>query len=58
MTVAHTGEFSEAQLEILADGKAARMTGPMFPSCPLCGIRKDKLEQINMEDHVYLLRRA
>jgi hypothetical protein len=24
----------------------------MFRSCPLCGIRKDKLEQINMEDHV------
>lgn len=52
MRLAHGGKFSEVQLDVLADRNGARMTGPMFPSCPLCGIRKDELEQMNMENHV------
>ena len=52
MRLVHGGKFSEAQLDVLADRNGARMTGPMFPSCPLCGIRKEELEQVNMENHV------
>jgi CheY-like chemotaxis protein len=52
MRLAHTGKFSEAQLDVLADRTGARMTGPMFPSCPLCSIRREDLEQVSMENHV------
>lgn len=48
----HSGRFSQAQLDVLADRNGARMTGPMFPSCPLCGISKESLEGGSIESHL------
>lgn len=48
----HPGKFSEAQLDVLADRNGSRMIGPLFPSCPLCGVDKLELEEFSMENHV------
>ncbi|KAI0968935.1 hypothetical protein F4678DRAFT_441993 [Xylaria arbuscula] len=37
MKAAHVGKYTDAQLEVLAD-RNGRIFGPMFRSCPLCGI--------------------
>lgn len=39
MKTAHTGKFTDAQLAVLAD-RNGRIFGPMFKSCPLCGIEE------------------
>ncbi|KAI1427238.1 hypothetical protein F5Y12DRAFT_180747 [Xylaria sp. FL1777] len=39
MKATHTGKFTDAQLEVLAD-RNGRIFGPMFKSCPLCGIEE------------------
>jgi hypothetical protein len=44
----HRGAFTDAQLAILAE-RNARTIGPLFESCPLCGVRDVKGL---MEDHI------
>ncbi|KAI1112786.1 hypothetical protein F5Y14DRAFT_452630 [Nemania sp. NC0429] len=39
MKVAHAGKFTDTQLRVLAD-RNGRISGPMFKSCPLCGIEE------------------
>jgi hypothetical protein len=48
MNAAHPGKFTDAQLGVLAD-RNGRIVGPLFKSCPLCGI-----EEVNssIEDHI------
>ncbi|KAF4451008.1 hypothetical protein F53441_5955 [Fusarium austroafricanum] len=48
MESSHTGKFTVAQLSVLAD-RNARPNGPIFQSCPLCGI---ETTDGPMEDHV------
>ncbi|KID95966.1 hypothetical protein MAJ_08107, partial [Metarhizium majus ARSEF 297] len=54
MREAHQGAFSEPELLALAD-RNARMMGPLFPSCPLCGATEND-EKVKvagrLEDHV------
>lgn len=49
MESSHPAKFTTAQLSVLAD-RSARTTGPLFPSCPLCGI--DTTTDKSIEDHV------
>ncbi|EEU47141.1 uncharacterized protein NECHADRAFT_35737, partial [Fusarium vanettenii 77-13-4] len=48
MKTSHGGKFNEAQLGVLAD-RSGRVTGPLFTSCPLCGVEDVKG---SMEEHV------
>ncbi|KAH6877240.1 hypothetical protein B0T10DRAFT_188142 [Thelonectria olida] len=48
MKTSHPGKFTDAQLGVLAD-RNARMTGPLFASCPLCGVVE---VDGSMEDHI------
>ncbi|KAL2670015.1 hypothetical protein Neosp_014894 [[Neocosmospora] mangrovei] len=48
MKTSHGGKFNEAQLGVLAD-RSGRVTGPLFTSCPLCGVEDVK---DSMEEHV------
>lgn len=50
MEAAHAGKFNSTQLGVLAD-RNARTVGPLFKSCPLCGIEEVKGDK-TMEDHV------
>ncbi|KAH7230802.1 hypothetical protein B0J15DRAFT_575327 [Fusarium solani] len=44
----HGDKFNDAQLGVLAD-RNGRATGPLFTSCPLCGVEEVKC---SMEEHV------
>jgi hypothetical protein len=44
----HKGAFTEAQLRVLAE-RNARTAGPVFESCPLCGVEEVKGR---LEDHI------
>lgn len=49
---AHQGVFSESQILAMTE-RNARMTGPLFQSCPLCGVTKDYPTVTGrLEDHV------
>ena len=48
MRAAHPGKLTDAQLGVMAD-RNGRMVGPLFKSCPLCGIGK---VDGSMEDHI------
>ncbi|RSL82310.1 hypothetical protein CEP51_005232 [Fusarium floridanum] len=48
MKTSHGDKFNDAQLSVLAD-RSGRATGPLFTSCPLCGVN-----EVNggMEEHI------
>ncbi|KAF5009899.1 hypothetical protein FDECE_3884, partial [Fusarium decemcellulare] len=48
MKTSHPGKFTDTQLGVLAD-RNARLPGPLFKSCPLCGVEE---VDSSMEDHV------
>ncbi|RSL68855.1 hypothetical protein CEP53_002420 [Fusarium sp. AF-6] len=48
MKTSHGGKFNDAQLNVLAD-RSGRATGPLFTSCPLCGVEEVKG---GMEEHI------
>ncbi|UPK97020.1 hypothetical protein LCI18_007955 [Fusarium solani-melongenae] len=48
MKTSHGGKFNDAQLGVLAD-RSGRAVGPLFTSCPLCGVEDVKG---GMEEHV------
>ncbi|KAJ4316001.1 hypothetical protein N0V84_008065 [Fusarium piperis] len=48
MKTSHGDKFNDAQLGVLGD-RNGRATGPLFTSCPLCGVEEAKG---SMEDHV------
>lgn len=49
---AHAGAFSDTQILVMAE-RNARMMGPLFQSCPLCGVTKDHPTVTGrLEDHV------
>ncbi|KAI1636334.1 hypothetical protein F4809DRAFT_650603 [Biscogniauxia mediterranea] len=48
MKAAHPGKLTDAQLGVMAD-RNARVAGPLFKSCPLCGVENF---DDNMEDHI------
>ncbi|KAJ4190422.1 hypothetical protein NW755_005564 [Fusarium falciforme] len=48
MKTSHGDKFNDAQLGVLAD-RNGRATGPLFTSCPLCGVEEVKG---SMEEHV------
>ncbi|KAM7215375.1 hypothetical protein V8F06_009236 [Rhypophila decipiens] len=50
MDLSHKGKFTTSQLTVLAQ-RNARMMGPLFESCPLCGMVPD-LDTGPTEDHV------
>lgn len=49
---AHEGVFSDSQILAMAE-RNARMMGPLFQSCPLCGVTKDHPTVTDrLEDHI------
>lgn len=49
---AHNGVFSDSQISAMTE-RNARMVGPLFKSCPLCGITNDHHTVTGrLEDHV------
>jgi hypothetical protein len=48
MSKVHRGAFTDAQLSVLAE-RNDRTIGPLFESCPLCGVKEAKGL---MEDHI------
>ncbi|RSL45374.1 hypothetical protein CEP54_014294 [Fusarium duplospermum] len=48
MKTSHGDKFNDAQLSVLAD-RSGRATGPLFTSCPLCGVEDVKG---GMEEHI------
>ncbi|KAK4208245.1 hypothetical protein QBC37DRAFT_405481 [Rhypophila decipiens] len=50
MDLSHKGKFTTSQLAVLGQ-RNARLIGPLFESCPLCGMVPD-LDTGPMEDHV------
>ncbi|KAI0192815.1 hypothetical protein F4808DRAFT_362716 [Astrocystis sublimbata] len=51
MKTQHTVKLTDPQLKVLAS-KNGRAVGPMFRSCPLCGIEPEEVDSISMEVHL------